>query len=114
MQKILIALICGLLASCAEFPGVYKIDIEQGNVITQEMVDQLRPGMTKRQVRFIMGTPLIKDTFNQNRWDYLYSFQPGGGERQETRMVMLFDEQDRLVSFSGDLQGHDAEPTTAS
>ena len=69
------------LAGCS-FPGVYKIDIQQGNVVTQDMIDQLRPGMTRRQVRFIMGNPLIQDTFNTNRWDYLYSLQPGGGKRQ--------------------------------
>ena len=67
------------LAGCS-FPGVYKIDIQQGNVVTQDMIDQLRPGMTRRQVRFIMGNPLLVDTFHANRWDYLYSLQPGGGE----------------------------------
>ncbi len=105
MQKILALFVCASLAACAEFPGVYLIDIEQGNVITEEMVNQLRPGMTKRQVRFIMGTPLIQDTFDQGRWDYLYSFQPGGEPREEERLVVLFDEQDRLVSFSGDFEG---------
>ncbi len=59
---------CGFVG----FPGVYKINVEQGNIVTQEMVDQLKPGMNRRQVRFILGTPLIEDTFNQNRWDYLY------------------------------------------
>ena len=71
------------LAGCS-FPGVYKIDIQQGNVVTQDMIDQLKPGMTRRQVRFIMGNPLITDTFHANRWDYLYSIQPGGGQRQQT------------------------------
>jgi len=63
------------LAGCS-FPGVYKIDIQQGNVVTQDMIDQLRPGMTRRQVRFIMGNPLLTDTFHADRWDYLYSIQP--------------------------------------
>ena len=62
-----------------DFPGVYKIAIPQGNIITQDMVDQLRPGMSKRQVIFVMGTPLVRDPFFQDRWDYVYSFQPGGG-----------------------------------
>ena len=73
------------LAGCS-FPGVYKIDIQQGNVVTQDMIDQLRPGMTQRQVRFIMGNPLVADTFHPNRWDYIYSMQPGGGERQQERV----------------------------
>ncbi len=89
------------LAGCS-FPGVYKIDIQQGNVVTQDMIDQLRPGMTRRQVRFIMGNPLIQDTFHTNRWDYLYSLQPGGGQRQQERMSIYFNESDQLVSLSGD------------
>ncbi|AIR88213.1 outer membrane protein assembly factor BamE [Pseudomonas cremoricolorata] len=89
------------LAGCS-FPGVYKIDIQQGNVVTQDMIDQLRPGMTRRQVRFIMGNPLLQDTFNTNRWDYLYSLQPGGGKRQQERMSIFFNESDQLVSLSGD------------
>ncbi|MGH8440347.1 MAG: outer membrane protein assembly factor BamE [Pseudomonas sp.] len=89
------------LAGCS-FPGVYKIDIQQGNVVTQDMIDQLRPGMTRRQVRFIMGNPLIQDTFHTNRWDYLYSLQPGGGQRQQERMSIFFNENDQLVSLSGD------------
>ncbi|CAM3204237.1 outer membrane protein assembly factor BamE [Pseudomonas plecoglossicida] len=89
------------LAGCS-FPGVYKIDIQQGNVVTQDMIDQLRPGMTRRQVRFIMGNPLIQDTFNTNRWDYLYSLQPGGGQRQQERMSIFFNDNDQLASLSGD------------
>lgn len=89
------------LAGCS-FPGVYKIDIQQGNVVTQDMIDQLRPGMTRRQVRFIMGNPLITDTFHANRWDYLYSIQPGGGARQQERISLVFDANDQLVGLSGD------------
>lgn len=89
------------LAGCS-FPGVYKIDIQQGNVVTQDMIDQLRPGMTRRQVRFIMGNPLLTDTFHSNRWDYLYSIQPGGGKRQQERVSLVFDGSDQLVGLSGD------------
>ncbi|WP_339430042.1 outer membrane protein assembly factor BamE [Pseudomonas taetrolens] len=91
------------LAGCS-FPGVYKIDIQQGNVVTQDMINQLRPGMTRRQVRFIMGNALLTDTFHPNRWDYLYSLQPGGGERQQERMSVFFNESDQLVSLSGDFK----------
>lgn len=91
---------CGNIGSL-DFPGVYKIGIPQGNIITQEMVDQLRPGMTKRQVIFVMGTPLVRDPFNQNRWDYIYSYQPGGGERGQERISVFF-EDDALNRFAGD------------
>lgn len=84
-----------------DFPGVYKIGIPQGNIITQEMVDQLRPGMTKRQVIFVMGTPLIRDPFHQDRWDYVYNYQPGGGVRGQERLTVFFVD-DQLVRFEGD------------
>ena len=89
------------LAGCS-FPGVYKIDIQQGNVVTQDMIDQLKPGMTRRQVRFIMGNPLISDTFHTDRWDYLYSMQPGGSQRQQERISLSFDTNDQLVGLAGD------------
>ena len=91
-----------VLGGCA-FPGVYRINIPQGNIITQEMIDQLRPGLTKRQVTFILGTPLIRDTFDQDRWDYLYSYQPGGGERVQEKLTVYF-ENDQLVRMEGDFQ----------
>lgn len=92
---------CGSVSSWS-FPGVYRIDIPQGNIITQEMVDQLRPGLTKRQVNFILGTPLVRDTFDQDRWDYVYSFQPGGGERAQERLTVFFDGNGELSHFTGD------------
>lgn len=96
----LILTACGGIGSM-DFPGVYKIGIPQGNIITQEMVDQLRPGMTKRQVIFVMGTPLVRDPFHQDRWDYIYSYQPGGGERGQERITVFF-ENDQLTRFTGD------------
>ena len=85
------------------FPGVYRLDIPQGNLISQDQVDQLRPGLTKRQVNFIMGTPLIQDTFDQDRWDYIYSFQPGGGERVQENLTVFF-ENNELTHFTGDFE----------
>ena len=90
-----------LLSGCGIIPGIYKIDIQQGNVVTQEMVDQLRPGMTTRQVRFIMGTPLIQDTFHPNRWDYLYSMESGHNDRVQERISLTF-EDNRLPGMAGD------------
>ncbi|MBA6420137.1 outer membrane protein assembly factor BamE [Pseudomonas neustonica] len=89
------------LSGCGIIPGVYKIDVQQGNVVTQDMVDQLRPGMTQRQVRFIMGTPLIQDTFHPERWDYLYSLKSGRSDRVQERISLNFDDN-RLVGLSGD------------
>ncbi len=103
LYRILCILLCLSvlgLAGCS-FPGVYKIDVQQGNVVTQEMVNQLRPGMTTRQVRFIMGTPLIQDTFHPERWDYLYSMKAGHQEREQERVILTF-ENDVLVGLGGD------------
>lgn len=102
-------LLISLLSGCGavnsfSFPGVYRIDIPQGNIITQEMVDQLRPGLTKRQVNFILGTPLVRDTFDQDRWDYVYSFQPGGEDRAQERLTVFFDANGELTHFTGDFQ----------
>lgn len=104
-----------LLAGCStlQFPGVYKIDVEQGNVITQEMVDQLKPGMSIEQVEYIMGSPLIKDTFNPNRWDYLYSISKKGDAREQHRLSIFFKNK-RLEYFTGDFIPSDAKQPDAS
>ena len=90
--------------STAKLPGVYRLDIQQGNVITPEMLAQLELGMDRRKVRFILGTPLLTDTFNQDRWDYLYSLEAAGSDRVQ-RHVTLFFENDQLVRIEGDLEG---------
>jgi outer membrane protein assembly factor BamE len=92
------------LAGCSLdwLPG-YRLDIHQGNVVSQEMVDQLRPGMTKRQVAFIMGAPLLTDPFHDDRWDYVYSNQPGGEPRVEKNISLIF-ENDELVGLQGDFR----------
>jgi outer membrane protein assembly factor BamE len=104
MRKVLISVALAVsVSACSDFPGVYKIDIPQGNVVTQEMIDQLRPGMTPNQVRYIMGTPLITDTFSPDRWDYLYSFKPGGEARVQER-VSLYFEDGKLTRLTGDFR----------
>lgn len=101
----LIALIClaCLITACKNFafPGVHKIEIQQGNIITQEMVDQLKPGMSKSQVRFVLGTPLIADSFHQNRWDYFYSFNDQENPQKRERISVFFVDG-KLTHFSGD------------
>ncbi len=83
-------------------PLVHRIDIQQGNVITQDMLAKLKLGMEKKKVRFIMGTPLITDTFHNDRWDYIYTYQDGRGQREQRR-VTLFFEDDRLSQIDGDV-----------
>lgn len=90
------------LTACEQFrfPGVFKIDIGQGNILTQEKVAQLAIGMTENQVIYLMGSPMIKDPFNPNEWDYYYSFSPAG-ETTQTYHLRLFFENKRLKKFKG-------------
>ena len=98
--------LCTLLA-CSSVPRIvkeYRIDVQQGNVLSQEMVSQLRPGLTRDQVRFILGTPVLMDMFHANRWDYFYSLQKGrSGEIESRRFSVFFDADGRLVRVSGDV-----------
>ena len=95
-----------LLSACSTLavsvPFVYKIDIDQGNVIDQDMVNQLRPNMTKRQVIYVLGSPLLTDPFSNNRWDYIYSVQPGGKDRLQDRIALYFA-GDNLIHVEGNL-----------
>jgi len=84
-------------------PLVHRIDVQQGNVIEQDMINKLKPGMDKNQVKFIMGTPLITDSFHSNRWDYVYSMEPGRGERKQRRITLYFEDE-KLAYVDGDIQ----------
>lgn len=68
----------------------YQIDIQQGNEVTQAMLDQLRPGMTPSQVRFVMGTPLIVDPFHTDRWDYVLRVEKSGRVIDRRRVTVVF------------------------
>ena len=90
-----------LLAGCSSIPSLlYKIEIQQGNVITQEMVNKLKPGMTRSQVRFALGSPMISDAFHENRWDYVYRLEQKG-KLVEQRHLAVFFEGDKLVRTNG-------------
>jgi outer membrane protein assembly factor BamE len=95
-------LLAGLIGCGSNFgfPGVYRINVEQGNVVTEEMVVQLRPGLNRRQVRYIMGTPLIEDSFHEDRWDYRYMLRNGNEMLSETQLTLWF-EGDELVRVEG-------------
>ena len=101
MQKNLIS-ICSIaltlsLTSCASLlPEPHKIDIQQGNLVKQENLDKLKLGMTAKQVKFVLGTPLLQDGFNSNRWDYMYYLKPGKGKLKQSRLALYFD--DKLLS----------------
>jgi outer membrane protein assembly factor BamE len=88
-----------VLSACLK---THRIDIQQGNVITEAGVAQLEPGMTKREVRYILGTPLIVDPFHQNRWDYFYFFDRRGEKNIKRRITIIF-EDDLMKTIEGDI-----------
>ena len=116
MKKLLIIMTCIASLSttaCSRYHLTHKIDVQQGNVITQDEVNQLEPGMSRRQVQYVMGSPMIADVFHQDRWDYIYMFQPGYGEMLEERVTLYF-ENDQLSRVSGTLHPQDAESAVSA
>lgn len=117
MQNILIlVLVGGLAAGCSWTPldsVVYKLDIKQGNIIEQSDINQLRPGMEKRQVQFLMGSPMIVDTFNQDRWEYIYRRHLSGSAPSENTRVSLFFDNNKLVRIEGDLRPQPVDDSVA-
>jgi outer membrane protein assembly factor BamE len=102
-----IILMIFLLAGCKQVPMLpsltpYKIDVQQGNYVNQQMVAKLKPGMTRAQVRFILGTPLVVDPFRTDRWDYVYLLNKRGEVTEQRRIAVIF-EQDKLKRIEGDV-----------
>jgi outer membrane protein assembly factor BamE len=92
-----------MLGACSYFPslGVYKLDINQGNYVTQDQVDRLKVGLTRQQVKSALGTPLVTDAFHANRWDYAYEFQRQG-KMLEHRQFTVYFVDDRVARWEGD------------
>ena len=114
----IILMITLLLAGCGKVPMLpslqpYKIDIQQGNYVTQDMVAKLKPGMTRSQVRFALGTPLIVDPFRTDRWDYVYMLHRQG-DLVEQRQVTVVFKGDVLDRIEGDVVAGPAAPAGAS
>jgi outer membrane protein assembly factor BamE len=104
---------CSASTITAVAPEPYKVEIQQGNVITQAMVAKLQPGMTRSQVRFVLGSPPITDMFHANRWDYVYRLSKKG-KLAEERKLTLFFENDQLVRVAGDVAALTAEDQAAA
>jgi outer membrane protein assembly factor BamE len=101
-----IVLLVLLVSGCKNVPLLptvtpYKMDIQQGNVVTQEMVQKLQPGMSRSQVRFLLGTPLIVDPFRVDRWDYVYLYKKGDQPAEQRRLIVIFKD-DKLLRTDGD------------
>ncbi len=118
-KKITQLLLCAVLTAAGgvglngcsylKFPGVYRIAVQQGNIIDQKKVDQLKVGMSKRQVQFVMGSPLLNDAFHENRWDYIYQLRKGDETLRNRRFTLYFAD-DKLVRYEGDYEPNTEKP----
>ena len=101
LKFVVLLLTTVLLASCS-IPRIFQVVISQGNLVDQEMLDKLEVGMTESQVKFVMGTPLISDTFYPNRWDYFTSVTQGETTYTNQKVTLYFEES-KLVSWEGEI-----------
>ena len=108
----LLVVAVSLLAGCAssgftlpKIPGIeaHRMEIQQGNYVTQEMIAKLQPGMTRDQVRFVLGTPLVADAFHADRWDYMFRRQRANSKQIEQRRIVIFFDDGRLSRIEGDV-----------
>ena len=102
MPRTLVVSLSLLTAACGFFTP-YRMEIQQGNYVTQQMAAQLKPGLTRDQVRFVMGTPLVTDIFHEERWDYVFVRQRANSQEVERRRIAVFFEDGKLKRVDGDI-----------
>lgn len=98
-MKLLKYLVLGAALAAASSGCVYRINIQQGNYLDQAAVNQLKEGMTRSQVRYLLGTPLVSDTFNKERWDYIYYLKKGRTRHVDERRVTVFFDGEKVAKF---------------
>ena len=105
---IILSVVTLLLFGCVR---TYRIDIQQGNIVTPEQIEQLKPGMKMAEVRYLLGAPLVEDPFHTGRWDYFYSFRSGETRRVEQQRLTVFFDNGQLTKIE---QGFESEPPTGN
>ena len=107
---IVVLIICLLTTGCSSVRNFslkpYRINIQQGNYLEEKEVDQVQPGMTRGQVRFLLGTPMVADFFNTDRWDYVYFLKVGRTGDVYRRHFIVFFEGDETVRVEKPLTGN--------
>lgn len=109
MQKLLISLITfaslSITGCSIDQLRVYKINVQQGNALEQKDVQRIKTGMNKRQVEFLLGSPMLIDPFREDRWDYVFYFKPGYGKPQKARLTLWFDnDQIKRIDQKGEFK----------
>ncbi|MHB1201536.1 MAG: outer membrane protein assembly factor BamE [Acidithiobacillus sp.] len=107
---LLISLLGLLLTGC----NIYRVNVQQGNVVTAKELAELHPGMDQLQVRTILGSPLLEDPWHPDQWVYVYSFKPAYGTLEVRKIYVLFDKDGKLLGVRGDVKAVDATAAAAS
>ncbi len=94
-HRLLLASTLSLLGSAC----VYRINIHQGNFLDQAAVEQVKPGMTRSQVRYLLGTPMVADSFNKERWDYIYYLRKGRTRHVDSRRVTVYFDGEKVAKL---------------
>jgi outer membrane protein assembly factor BamE len=99
--RLLAALCAGVLFLSA---CVYRIDIQQGNLLRDSDIDRVQVGMTRSQVQFLLGTPMVADSFHRDRWDYAYYFRHGHSRETQHRWVIVYFENERVAKIEKNVE----------
>ncbi len=108
MVRLFVVVLSLFLSSC-----VYTLDIQQGNIINQKDIDKLRPGLTKQQVVFVLGNPVVNDSFSDDKWVYLYTYSNKNTDVGNTKRLVVFFDGDLLVNMEGDYETPEAFTETS-
>jgi outer membrane protein assembly factor BamE len=96
LRKLLIAALCLVAVAVATTGCVYRVNISQGNYLEAKLIEQVQVGMTRSQVRFLLGTPMVADPFHPDRWDYLYYFKSGKTQKLDKQLIIIFFAEDKV------------------
>jgi outer membrane protein assembly factor BamE len=99
LLKIIHCLIVGLGLGALASGCVYRINIQRGNFLDQAAVEQVKAGMTRSQVRYLLGTPMVADSFNKERWDYIYYLKKGRSSHVDSRRVTVYFDGDKVAKL---------------
>jgi outer membrane protein assembly factor BamE len=97
-RRLLLGGFAATLAGC-----VYKVDVQQGNLLDDVDIEGVKPGMTRSQVRFLLGTPVVEDLFHHNRWDYVYYLRSGRSSREDKRWLIVIFAEDKVSEIRKDV-----------
>ena len=112
LKSVSVIALLSLLASCGD-GLLHRVDQQQGNIVTERMIEKLKPGMDRNQVLFVMGQPILRNSFDSDRWDYIYTFAPRS-RNQEKRYLTLYFENGSLKRMVGNYEELEFKPSNDS